>query len=260
MIITTAGRTNDSMVKIARTTAAVLGASYVERRKRSIAAIQELVKDDCLIIGKDRLELYLYGTAEPFFFHPNSAMFRIKRLMKGGDDPFLDAAGLQKGMSVLDLTLGLASDSIVASFAVGNEGKITGIEGNSYIAYIVNQGLKEWDSGFTEINEAMRGIDVVHANATDYLRQIGDNSYDCVYLDPMFEETILESDGIKSLAKFALYEPVTKEMIDHARRVARHRVVLKDHFRSSRFAEFGFKVQRRKTAKFHFGVMEKEKG
>ncbi len=35
-----------------------------------------------------------------------------------------------------------------------------------------------------------------------FLKQCEDNSYDIVYLDPMFEETVIESDGIKGIKTF----------------------------------------------------------
>ncbi len=38
-------------------------------------------------------------------------------------------------MTVLDCTLGMASDSIVASYVVGESGKVTGLEGVSMASY-----------------------------------------------------------------------------------------------------------------------------
>ncbi|WP_210365046.1 class I SAM-dependent methyltransferase [Bacillus sp. REN3] len=258
MFVTTAGRTNDEMVYQAREIAARLMVEYIPRKKRSIKAIQEMKQQDCLVIGKDRLELFPLGESEPFFFHPNSAMFRIKRLMKGETDPMIAAAKLEKGMSFLDCTLGLGADSIVASYVVGSKGIIKGIEARKALAFIVSDGLKTWDSGIESINHAMRNIEVVESVSLEYLKLQPDNSFDCVYFDPMFETTIVESDGIRRLSHFAAYEGISKEMIEQAHRVARRRVVLKDHFRSPRFARFNFKVIQRKSAKFHFGVIEKE--
>lgn len=257
VIVTTAGRTDNVMIQQAQSIASELELQYVHRRKESIQLIQRKYNDDCLIVGKERLELYPLGEDKPFFFHPNSSMFRIKRLMTGETDPFIEATQLDEGKSLLDCTLGLASDSIVASFMVGQNGKVVGIEGNRYLAFLVSRGLKSWDSNIETINRAMRQIEVVNGMSIDYLRNAESNSFDCVYLDPMFEEHILESDGIKALRRFALYEEMTEELNSLVKRVARERVVLKDHFRSSRFEKFGFQVNIRKTAKFHFGVWTK---
>ncbi|KFZ41674.1 hypothetical protein JS80_15320, partial [Anoxybacillus sp. KU2-6(11)] len=70
------------------------------------------------------------------------------------------------------------------------------------------------------------------------------------------EVTIEEADGVRGLKQAALYTDLTVEVIEQAKRVARHRIVLKDHWQSSRFHQFGFSVYRRKTAKFHFGTIE----
>lgn len=258
MIITTAGRTNNELNQQAIKIANQLGAVYHPRRKQSVAGLQSHTSDDCIVVGKDRLELYPLGEEQPFFFHPNSAMFRIKRLMRGEHDPFVEATGLKAGMSYLDCTLGLASDSIVASFIIGDAGKATGIEANRYLAYIVAAGLKKWESGLEEMDAAMRNINVLNANSKSFLSNFNDNSFDVVYLDPMFEEPILESDGIKALSRFASYEDLDEEIIYNALRVANKRVVLKDHYKSERFERYGFKVFKRKTAKFHFGVLEKK--
>ncbi|PWW30249.1 putative SAM-dependent methyltransferase [Cytobacillus oceanisediminis] len=257
MIITTAGRTNQEMKESARRVAVELGAEYIERNKRSVGAIQKQVQDDCIIVGKERLELFPLGENQPFFFHPNSAMFRIKRLLKGESDPFLQAARLERGKSMLDCTLGLASDSIVASYTVGREGEVTGLEGSRYLAYLVGKGLGQWGSGLESMDHAMRRINVKSTSSFPYLKMLPDNSYDVVYFDPMFEEKILESDGIKALSRFAVYGDLSEELIFQAKRVAKERVVLKDHFRSSRFEQYGFSVNKRKTSKFHFGVIEK---
>lgn len=257
MFVTTAGRTNPDMIEEAKKIALDLGCPYQERRKKSVQTLQSLYKDDCIVVGKERLELFLLNGEEPFFFHPNSSMFRIKRLLKNEHDPFIDATGLEKGMSLLDCTLGLASDSIVASFVVGASGKVVGTEENKYLAYLVGRGLNSWQSGLAAMDEAMRAISVHHLSALTYLKKIPSNEFDCVYIDPMFEETILESDGIRALAELAAYTSVTEEFISEAKRVARRRLVLKDHFRSKRFEHFGFSVIKRPSAKFHFGIITK---
>ncbi|WP_313800518.1 class I SAM-dependent methyltransferase [Cytobacillus sp.] len=257
MIITTAGRTNEEMTRAAIKVAQDLGGRFVQRKKRSVQLIQQVEEEDCIVVGKERLELYPMEDSEPFFFHPNSAMFRVKRLMKGENDPFVDAAGLYAGKTLLDCTLGLASDSIVASFIVGKKGKVTGIEGNPYLGYIVKNGLHSWTSGISELDLAMKRIRVINKLSLPFLKSIPDQSYDCVYFDPMFEDNTLESDGIKALKRFAIYEDLTDQLIKEAKRVAKERVVLKDHYLSSRFERFNFHEHKRKTAKFHYGVIEK---
>lgn len=244
------------MIQKAKEIAADLRIDYVQRNKKSVQSLQQQLKDDCIVVGKERLELYSIGVQEPYFFHPNSSVFRIKRLLEGEKDPFVEACQLKEGHGFLDCTLGLASDSIVASYVVGERGKVVGVEGNPYVAYMTRTGIQSWDSNFDDLNHALKRIEVVQSMSLDYLKGLPDRSFHIVYFDPMFEESISESDGIKSLSKLAIYEDLTEELLSHAKRVARERVVLKDHFRSTRFNKFPFEVLRRKTAKFHFGVLE----
>lgn len=258
MFVTTSGRTNGEKINEAKEIAQSFNVQYIARRKESILELQRQQDSDCLVVGKNRLELYARREQQPFFFHPSSGMFRLKRLESGGYDPFIEAAGLKKGKSLLDCTLGLASDSIVASYAVGAQGLVTGIEGNKVIAYIVSEGLQTWDCGNESMNQALRRVNVMNALSLSYLQQLPDRSYDCVYFDPMFETTITESEGIHALRSYAVQEGLTESMMWEAMRVAKERVVLKDHFRSSRFEKFPFEVIKRKSAKFHYGIIKKE--
>lgn len=256
MVVTTAGRTNEQMIEKAKQIAFELQIPYISRQKRSIVAIQNQIHEPVLVVGKERLEIHFPNGHEPLFFHPNSASFRAKRMLRGESEPFLQATKLQKGMTFLDCTLGLASDSIIASLVVGDEGKVVGVEGSAYIAYLTKQGLRHWESDICELNKAMRRIEVHHADFRSFLAECDDHSYDVVYFDPMFEVSIEESDGVRGLKQAALYTKLTEEDIEQAKRVARQRIVLKDHWQSARFDQFGFSVYRRKTAKFHFGTIE----
>ncbi len=257
VIVTTAGRTNENMIRYSKEIAARLNCEWHARRDDSVSDLHTRFHDDVLVAGKNRLEIYPYGAEESFFFHPNSSMFRVKRLMRGEHDPFIEATGLQQGMTFLDCTLGMASDSIVASFVVGKTGSVTGIEGNPFMAFLVSTGLRQWDAEVLEFNEAMRRIQVLHSDHLAYLQSCPDHSVDVVYLDPMFDESILESDGIRGLKHFALYDDITEETVAEAIRVAKQRVVLKDHFRSPRFQKYGFHQLIRRSAKFHYGFIEK---
>ncbi|MEK4029041.1 MULTISPECIES: class I SAM-dependent methyltransferase [Bacillaceae] len=256
MIVSTSARTNKKIEEKARRAAAELDCPFVKRNKRSVASLQADYDSDCLIVAKNRLEFYASDAEEPFFFHPNSASFRVKRLMRGEDDPFITASGLKPGMSLLDCTLGLASDSIAASFVIGPSGRVTGIEGNPVLAYMVKHGLNEWESSLRELGEAMKRIHVISGSYQQVLASLPDQSVDVVYFDPMFTKPILTSEGIAGLRKLAVQDELTQETIQEALRVAKQRIVLKDHYQSSRFSNLGFHQQIRPTSLFHFGTME----
>jgi hypothetical protein len=255
MIVTTAGRTNQEMADYAKLIALDLEVPFKERKKQSVVDLQELLNDDVMVVGKNRIEIHMINGVEPLFFHPNSAMFRIKRIFKGESDPFLESTKLLTGETLLDCTLGLSADSIVAAYAVGSSGRIIGVEGNRYVAYVVSKGLKNWDSGMKDMNDAMRRIQVLSEDHFNFMKNCDDNSFDVVYFDPMFEESISESNGIKGLKNLATKSELTEQIINEARRVAKRRIVLKDHWKSESFNKHGFEVLKRKSAKFHFGTI-----
>lgn len=122
MLITTSFRANEQTIEIAKALAEDLHGEYVERRKQSVKQLA-MKRGDVLVVGKERFEWY-QPNGEKFFFHPSSAMFRVKRLMRGEKDPLIEATELRPGDSFLDCTLGLGSDAITASMRVGPNGRV----------------------------------------------------------------------------------------------------------------------------------------
>ncbi|MGD7045367.1 class I SAM-dependent methyltransferase [Jeotgalibacillus proteolyticus] len=258
MIVTAAGNAGHSQTMMAEEAAKKLGAEYKERNKKSISWLIETYGKPVLVIGSGRFEYYEEGN-EPFFFHPNSSAFRLKRLMNGENDPLINAAGLQKGNSFLDCTLGLGADSIVASYIVGEEGSVTGVEKNPVIGYLVQQGLTHWRTTNPQLERSMKRIKVHIADHVSYLKTLEDRSVDVIYFDPMFSSSISESSGIEPLRRYAEYdEESLHESVEEAKRAAKKRVVFKDHYSSPRFETFGFKVQVRPSSKQQYGVINLE--
>lgn len=256
MILSVGGKARSSLTFKAKNIAEHLQIPFVERHDRSIVEMLEIAEDHrLLIVKKERILYYENSVENPVFFHPNSAMFRIKRIRNGEDDPFIRNTQLSEGDSLLDCTLGWASDSIVASFVVKSSGKVIGIEGNETVSFLTSEGLKTFQANDHDVEKAMADVKVWHGNHLDFLKKAKTDSFDVVYFDPMFEEAIDESDGIDALKRLALHTPLSEEAIEEAKRVARRRVVMKDHWKSDRFKQFGFEVERRKTALFHFGVI-----
>ncbi|TKD71433.1 class I SAM-dependent methyltransferase [Pseudalkalibacillus hwajinpoensis] len=255
MIFTTAGRPTDALILEATRLSIQYNGTYIPRKKRSLQQFIDIYQAPVVVTGFDRLFLYTNNAEEPVFFHPNSAMFRCKSILNNCPDVFINASGLKEGMSLLDCTAGLGSDSIVASLVTGENGSVHALEGSKH-AILLQEGLQTWESGNKHINAAMRRISVKHNRYEDVLPNLADQSVDVVYFDPMFEDTILESTGVNAIKQVALYDALTDEMIKEARRVARKRVILKDFWKSTRFERLGFQQLIRKTAKFHYGILE----
>ncbi|MFN4215089.1 class I SAM-dependent methyltransferase [Exiguobacterium sp.] len=257
-IVTTCLRPTGAVLERAKAHASEHGVRLVDRRKHSIETLMARHQSGVLVFDKRRVEYTPFGTSEPFFFHPSSSVFRIKQLLRGGHDPLVDIAGLQSGDRVLDCTLGLGSDSIVMSHAVGEDGRVTGIESEFVTAMLVREGMAVWIEKEEAINQAMRRIDVVHEDALLYLTSCATNSFDVVYFDPMFEKTISESVHLNPLRSLANDAPLSEELMREALRVAKKRIVLKAHFESEAFEQFGFTRISRKTSKLHYGYIDKE--
>jgi 16S rRNA (guanine1516-N2)-methyltransferase len=256
-VVTTGGRPDELSTQLATEAAKVLGYLFVERKKRSVARLQQDYDANCLVAGKYRFELYRIGMDKPFFFHPNSAAFRLKRLLKGESDPLIETAQLQKGDSFLDCTLGLASDSIIASFITGENGRVTGIEGDPDVAFITGRGLCTFPSESEILSKAMARVKVVSSDAVAFLREQPDAMWDVVYLDPMFNSPIIESSNFTPLRQVGIQSSLTDEWFEQALRVSKKRVVVKDRFDSPVFKQFDMDRQVRPNTKFHFGVIHK---
>lgn len=256
IIVTTAGRPDEQSVALALYATEKLQAEYVERKKRSVSKLQATYDADVVVAGKTRFEYFTYGTQEPFFYHPNAAAFRLKRLAKGEEDPMVEICSLKDGDSFLDCTLGLGADSLVAQYVVGN-GKVVGVEAHPVVGFIVREGMQSYDLNELPIASPMRKIEVVTTEATDYLKTLDDNSFDIVFMDPMFDEVIEESSNFTVLRDAGSHIELSTEWVEQARRVCKRGVVLKAHFRSSLFEQFGFSQDKRPTSKFHYGYLAK---
>lgn len=256
-IVTTAGRPTDLTIQFAKNASAKLGLSYIDRQKRTVTQLQQHYQSNVLVAAKSRWEYHALNSTEPFFYHPSSAMFRLKRVARGEHDPLLDVCQLQIGDSFLDCTLGYASDSLLAAYAVGETGTIHGCEANPVLAFILKEAFHGGRTDHTEYQSLMNRIQVISSDAVTYLKQLADKSVDVIYMDPMFETSITESVNISPLRALGIQDALNEEWVEEAKRVAKKRVVLKAHFGSPWFEQFGFEQIKRPNTKFHYGFIEK---
>lgn len=256
-IVTTAGRPTDVTIGLAKKAAVLLQLPYIHRNKRTVKQLQQEYQCDVLVAAKSRWEYYGANTDEPFFFHPSSAMFRLKRVTRGERDPLLEVCQLKEGDSFLDCTLGYASDSLLAAFAIGETGTISGCEANPILAFILDEAFHKGRTAHSEFQTLMKRITVIPFDAVSHLKQLDDDSVDVIYMDPMFDVSLSESVNITPLRVLGKQDALTAEWVNEAQRVARKRIVLKAHFRSPWFKQFGFQQIQRPNTKFHYGVIEK---
>ena len=240
MIVTTGLEPAQETLRHAAKLAETFGLQVVKRGDLSLGELRKRQNDqEVLVVSAQGARLEVPGK-KPFFFHPNTSAFRIKRLMRGDTDTMLAVCQIQPGDTVLDATLGLGADAIVFSHATGVHGKVVGIESERVLAILVEDGLRHWSSDSDTLVEAMRRIEVRHANHLEELKRLPDRSFDVVYFDPMFEMTVQSSSGIAGVREFANQQSLHEEAVTEALRVARKRVVCKEGKTGRMYERFGF--------------------
>lgn len=181
----------------------------------------------------------VYTPGGEYFFHLNMTELRIKNIESGKPDHMLQAMELTKGMSVLDCTLGLAGDAVVASYFAGDSGKIVGVETSPVVYLITEYGLKKFVCKNAILTAALRRIETINLDSYSYLCTLADHSFDIVYFDPMFRQPVYSSSHLKPLRYLADMRPLSHEMLVQACRVAKRRVVIKETRRSEEFKRLG---------------------
>jgi 16S rRNA (guanine1516-N2)-methyltransferase len=255
VIVTTSEQPDALTIERAMALADEWEARYVPRLQHSISRLSRQNEDADVAVVSQR-EVRLVAMEGPaLFFHPSMALVRLKRLMGGGTDTLITVSDASPGDVVLDCTAGLCADAIVFSYVVGAKGTVVALEASPVLHAIVREGLTTYETGLPEVDRAMRSISTVSSAYEHYLKQQADNSVDIVYFDPMFERPVGESSALEPIRSQARMEPLTIESVQEAIRVARKKVVLKDHRGSGQFAKLGFNPARKSGSSVAYGVI-----
>ncbi|NBD23504.1 class I SAM-dependent methyltransferase [Paenibacillus glycinis] len=253
MIVTTPHKPTPGQTAYAEAIAEELGGRFVPRKQDSLQLLRHKYADARLLVADDRGLRYYEESEEPLYFHPSMAYVRVKRMRKGERDPLIALADCQPGDSVVDCTAGLGSDALVFSYAVGSEGSVTALESERMLYTVVREGLRTYHTEHEDVNDALRRIRMRCADHLAYLRAQPDKSVDIVYFDPMFRQPLHDSSALAPLRGLANGSALGEESVRQAVRVARKRVVLKEHGDSGEFERLGF--ERRHRNKIAYGVI-----
>lgn len=166
--------------------------------------------------------------------HLSTAEIRLRSLRSGGSDPLVRAAGIRRGDTIIDCTFGLGRDAAVASFAVGDKGRVIGIESSRPLALL----------GQAEPLPVAEAAPVVvhHADAVAWLTAAEPDSADVVVIDPMFERPVTSDATFTLLRALADPTPISADWVEAARRVARRVVVVKSSSHLPWFDDAGLKA------------------
>ena len=262
MIVTTASNETQSLADKARGLSAKFGIEYYPRKKeaKSLKYLLENIDPQIFVVNNMRgLSYYERGKSEAFF-HPNMAFQRITNLKKGFQDSMAAACKLESGMSFFDGTLGLAADSLVASYIAGESGGITATEKSLPMYILVEEGLKFYAEQHSEWSEIIGRINIKNTDNLDFMRECESKSFDILYFDFMFDKPVTESDGIQVIRNLACYDKMTAEHVHEAVRVAKSRVVVKSDANGVKeLLKFGFITEKEHQRKnFYYAVLLKK--
>lgn len=259
LLITTIQSPPAFIKELAQQIAADLQAPFILREQSSLVTLRNTYQAETIVvITKNGPIVHTLGGGE-YFFHLNMAELRIENLKNGKNDHMIAAMSLTAGMSVLDCTLGLATDAIVASFIVGQRGKVVGLEVSPILAFVASYGLQHFTHDKEDITNALRRIQVKNKQCYDVLQKLPDNSFDVVFFDPMFRQPIYSSSSLKPLRYLADNSPIAKNTFMEACRVAKKRVVIKEAAHSNEFERLGITTTYGgKYSSVQYGVIEVE--
>ncbi|MDE5977881.1 MAG: class I SAM-dependent methyltransferase [Turicibacter sp.] len=258
MIITTAFDETEALVRKAKSLSESLNILYVPRSKKTVKFLLEHIDSQVFVINNQRGLSYYELGQEEVFFHPNMAMHRMKQIKNGQLDSLVTACRLKEGMTFLDCTLGLASDTLVANYVVGPTGKVISLEKSFPLAILVKEGLKHYAIyEKQEWKDVMNQVSIIQIDNLEYLKKCPDKSIDVVYFDFMFNHSIEKSHGIKIIKPIVSYDVMTKQHVKEAIRVAKERVVVKSSYGNLFIQELGFEMSRQNQKRhFFYGVIE----
>jgi len=230
LAVTTPLRPSPAEEAAARDAAARHGLPYAPRGNRGLEAVRAAAGADALLVLSGSRAVLSAGGAETRWA-PGMGFLRAKRARAGlrGEpldattrDPFLEAAGIAEGDLVLDCTLGLGADALVAAVAAGARGRVVGLEASPALAAWVAEGLRRLG------DEAAARVEVRTGDHAEVLVSLPDRSFDVVVFDPMFRHARAEPAGFDLVRRLADPRPLSPAALARARRVARRWVVVKD--------------------------------
>ena len=245
-ILTTSQKSNEAIQEEAKALASSMHMTYIKRGKTSIPALFESHQCEYIaVLSGSRLTIH-FPEKQQHTFHLSMAQLRLLRIQRGEGDHLVNAVQTivnlkdlhnKNDFTFLDATIGLASDSIIVSYAYPNA-QIEGIEGSLPIWLATSYGLSHYVHSDDRVTNALRRIKVNHDTFENYLPNLPDNSMDILYFDPMFEVPVEESPQFKPLRGHTVESHIDDKIMTEAMRVARYGVIIKERPFSSVFQKY----------------------
>ncbi|GAA4903404.1 putative SAM-dependent methyltransferase [Actinomycetospora succinea] len=218
--MTTSKSPSDAVRNEAQALADRWGLRLVDRHRGSVAAARG---DAHTVLVRTADGLVAESGRGSLTFHQGTAAKRLRALRHGQTDPLVRAAELRPGDRVLDTTLGLGRDALVAAWAVGTTGEVRGVEADLVLAILATEGFA---GAIPRAGSA--AVQVRHGDSRQVLADMaarGERT-DVVLLDPMFADPRASDHGFALARDHTVSTPLTPEWVSLARAVARRWVVV----------------------------------
>lgn len=218
--MTTSKSPSDAVVAEARDLAERWGLRLVDRHRGSVATARGEAATALVCTAEG---LVAESGRGRLTFHQGTAAKRLRALRHGQTDPLVRAAELRPGDRVLDATLGLGRDALVAAWALGSEGEVHGVEADLVLAILAAEGFA---GGVPRAGSAP--VRVRHGDSRAVLaeRAAAGAAVDVVLLDPMFVDPRASDPGFALAREHTVPTPLTPEWVALARAVARRWVIV----------------------------------
>lgn len=220
VVVTTSKSPSEALRDRAHRLAATWDLPLVERHRGSVATARGAAATALVCTEEGLVAETARGRLA---FHQGTAAKRLRTLRHGGTDPLIRAGGLRPGVRVLDATLGLGRDALVAAWAVGAEGEVLGVEADLVLAVLADDGF----AGPVP-RPGSAPVRVRHGDSRRVLTTMAaaGEHVDVVLLDPMFTDPRASDHGFALARDHTVPTPLTPEWVELARAVARRRVVV----------------------------------
>ncbi len=256
IIVTTSRRPTAALKRQASEWAERLSTSVVPRTESIRRLCETHGADGVLVVSQQRITYFEPATGIEYFFHPGMAKVRIHNIEAGHGDPMVRAMELQAADELLDCTVGRASDAIVATYVIGAQGRVLGLERVPVIAQLTIHGLATCEYSGARFTELLRRVEVLQADHREYLPTCADDSFDVVYFDPIFHAPVKQSEAMKPLRALADKATITADVLAQALRVSRRCVVIKQRYGTPLWAQLGITDIRSATgSRIEYGVI-----
>lgn len=207
LCVTTSQRATADRRTYAKIRSGQWDAEYVDRNDRQL---RSLIEDfDAVLVFEDS-RIRLVDRHSDVVFHPGLAYRRIERLVAGSGDPLVDVGGIRPGHRVLDGTLGLGQDALVAAVGVGGTGQVIGLEASRVLSTFAAEGLP----GCRLPACANAGVITVHHAETGPWLAGTTQVFDVAVLDPMFIRPKRAQHSLDVVRRHARSEPLDDALID----------------------------------------------